>query len=621
MNYLTIEKASKSFGEKILFHNLTLHINKGDKVALVAKNGTGKSTLLKVVAGLESVEGEQAKMLLHKDISVGFLTQEPQLDPHLTVIETMLSLQTKEFTTVKKYESALQSDDKELIERALADMDAHKAWNVESRVRELLYKFQLTEMHQIVGELSGGQLKRLAIARIILEQPDFLILDEPTNHLDLEMIEWLENHISQPNITVFMVTHDRYFLENVCNHILELDQGTIHKYQGSYADYLEKRSLRKEIEATTHEKNSKLLKHELEWVRRMPKARTTKAKDRIDRFYDLKEEVYGRKLEKELRIQLDVTRLGSKIIELHNVSKAFGPVKIISDFSYKFKKGERVGIVGKNGSGKSTLVRLLCGELKPDSGKIIIGETVVFGHYRQESLQLGEDLRVIDVIRNIAEYVPLKKGQKLTAEQLLERFLFSRSQQQVYVSQLSGGEKRRLHLLTILIKNPNVLILDEPTNDLDILTLNVLESYLMDFSGCLIIISHDRYFMDKLVDHLFVMKGEGELKDFPGTYTEFRRSVQTLSSDANTKSDKPKSERTRRPTMSYHEKKELASTEERIAWLENRKVELMNIFNSENPDEQQAMKLSHELGEIQSELEEKELRWLELMELKEGEAG
>ena len=624
MNYLTIEHATKSFGEKILFHDINIHINRGDKIALVAKNGTGKTTLLKIIAGEEGVEGEMARMQLHKGIKVGFLDQDPQFHPGDTVIDALYRSDNPMVRASKAYTEALEGNDEKLIAECMAQMDHLEAWDMDAKIKEVLSKLQVSQFHQKVSTLSGGQKKRLALAHLLIDEPDFFIIDEPTNHLDLEMIEWMEKYLQQPNRTIFMVTHDRYFLENVCNHILELEDGKVYKFKGGYTDYLEKKALRKEIQNTVHDKSTKLLKKELEWVRRMPKARGTKAKSRVQKFHEIRDEVYGFQKDVQMSIQLDAARLGSKIIELHNVGKAFGDISIVKGLDYKFKKKDRLGIVGKNGVGKTSLINLITGQIRPDTGKIIIGDTVVFGYYQQDGLTFDDDKRVIDVIRDIADYIPLKKGLKMTAESMLEHFMFPRSHQRVKVKKLSGGERRRLYLLSVLMANPNVLILDEPTNDLDVLTLNVLEEYLMQFPGCLIMISHDRYFMDKLVDHLFVMEGDGLVRDFPGSYTEYRMGERNYSSDQCKEKKKEKPKVTEAPavvkkaSLSYLQKKELADINERLVVLEADKKSLMQLFNNGEvpPDEMQD--LSIKLGNIQDELDEIEMRWMELMELKGG---
>lgn len=525
LNYLTLENITKSYGDKVLFENINLTISKGQKIALIARNGSGKTSLLRLIAGEESVDGATARILIAKGIRIGYLKQEPEFDPKMTVLEAALDSDNESIQAIKSYESATLKEDTEEIQKWSSKLEDLKAWDIEIRVKEILGKLNIKNLTQQISTLSGGQQKRVALAKMLIDEPDFYILDEPTNHLDIEMIEWLERYLSSKNLTLFMITHDRYFLERVCTEMVELDGTQLHTYRGNYSDYLEKKAARIINEKTVLDKTKKLYKKELEWIRRQPKARGTKARSRVDKFDDIKEAAHVTGESSLAPIEIDSNRLGSKIIEVKDISKSFDDINIVQNFTYKFKKRERVGIAGANGVGKSTFIQLLTKELKPDTGKVVLGETVVFGHYTQSNLDIRNDKRVIDVIRDIAEYIPLKKGLKLSAEALLERFLFPREQQQVYVSKLSGGEKRRLHLITVLIKNPNFLILDEPTNDLDILTLNVMEDYLMTFPGCLLIVSHDRYFMDKLVDHIFVMKGDGQIKDFNGTYSEYKRSI------------------------------------------------------------------------------------------------
>ncbi len=613
MNYLTLENITKTYGEKVLFKNVSLHIDKGQKIALVAKNGTGKTTLLRVLAGKEGSEGENSKIIFRKDIRIGVLEQEPDLNPKHTVLESIFEGGSQLLQAVKEYELAmLHTDDTDRLQRAMSKMEELKAWDADNQVKEVLTKLKIRDLEQSIGTLSGGQKKRVALAQLLLDEPDFLILDEPTNHLDLDMIEWLEEYLNKPSLTLFMVTHDRYFLDNICNQIIELDGGQFYRYKGNYTDYLEKKTIRTEVEASTLDKNKKLLLKELDWIRRQPQARGTKAKARVDAFYDLKDAT-SKKVEND-RVQLDIKMewLGSKIVELHNIGKSYGNQHIVEGFSYKFKRKERVGLVGANGVGKSTFIRMLTGDEKPDTGKVVIGDTIVFGHYRQDGLYLNEDKRVIEVIQDIAEYIPLEKGLKITAAAMLERFLFSRSQQQVYVSQLSGGEKRRLYLLTILMKNPNFLILDEPTNDLDILTLNVLEEFLQDYPGCLLVVTHDRYFMDKLVDHIFIMKGDGEIKDYNSTYSEYRML------EKQTAVQKPVESAPSAPkptaSLSQDERKELKRLEKDIEKLELRKAEITDTFNDTSISADKITQLSNELGQINDQLSEKELRWLELAE-------
>ncbi len=623
VNYLSLENITKTYGEKVLFQNLSFQINKGQKVALVAKNGTGKSTLLRVIAGIESAEGEQAHVLLRRDIRVGYLVQEPDFHESDTILDAVLDSDNPLIQTIKRYESTLLGLGTEAeMQTILAQMDDLKAWDMEARIKEMLFKFKISQLDQRIGQLSGGQKKRLALAKILLNEPEFLILDEPTNHLDLDMIEWLETYMQQPNLTLFMVTHDRYFLERVCNQIVELENGKLYRYSGNYSDYLEKKAIRQETESAELDKNRKLLDRELDWVRRSPQARTTKAKSRVDAYYELEEKVSNMTVDKDIQIDIKGQRLGKKILELHNVSKSYEQVKIVENFSYKFKKNERVGIVGPNGVGKTTFLKVLTKELRPDTGKVVIGDNTVFGYYTQDGIQLTQDKRVIDAVQDIAEYIPLEKGQKLSAAALLERFLFTRKQQQVYVSQLSGGERRRLYLLMVLMQNPNFLILDEPTNDLDILTLNVLEDFLLEFPGCIIVVSHDRFFMDKIVDHLFIFEGNGQIKDFLGDYSDYRevlkereRELRRNERAEQQKNKTPEQTRSDRPRLSQEARKEMNKLEKEIKRLEERKSEIMEQFNTDGLSPVQIEQLGRELSELSATLETKEMRWLELAEL------
>jgi len=521
-----------------------------------------------------------------------------------------------------EYEEALLFPEKtEEMQKAAAKMDDLKAWDMDARIKEVLFKLNINDLNQLVRNLSGGQKKRLALAKLIIDEPEFLILDEPTNHLDIDMIEWLEEYLQQPNLTLFMVTHDRYFLERVCNQIIELDFGQLYRYSGNYSDFLEKKAARMENESTELEKAQKLYKKELDWVSRSPQARTTKSKSRVDAFYNLKDKVSNKRIEGEIQIDIKGQRLGKKILDLHNISKRFGENLLIDGFSYKFKKKERVGIVGPNGVGKTTFLKILTKDLRTDTGKVVVGDNTAFGYYTQAGIKLQDDKRVIDVIQDIAEYIPLEKGQKITAAQLLERFLFSRKQQQVFVSQLSGGERRRLFLLTILMRNPNFLILDEPTNDLDIMTLNVLEDFLMDFPGCLIIVTHDRYFMDKIVDHLFVFEGNGQIKDFNGDYTMFRafQKEQEQEKRKEEKKGQQKQKKTDAPSdgpkLSYEQRKQMNKLEKEIGKLEEKKHQITEQFNQTGIDPSKIEGLSKELSEVKEQIEEKELLWMELAEL------
>jgi ATP-binding cassette subfamily F protein uup len=615
MQYLLLENVSRSYGEKVLFKNVNLSISKGERIALVAKNGSGKSTLLRVIAGMEGTEGENAKVFISKEIRTAFLNQDPLFDKGITVIEAVFDSVNPVVLAVRDHERALQTEDAVALENSVSRLDDLKAWDAEARIKEILDKLKIRDFNQVVDEMSGGQKKRLALAKILIDEPDFLILDEPTNHLDLEMIEWLENFLQNPSITLFMVTHDRYFLDNVCNEIVELENGNFYIYRGNYSSYLEKKDARMMNEAANYEKTKKLYSRELEWMRRQPQARSTKAKSRIDDFYEIKDKVSNKPKQDEVTIQIQAARLGSKILELHQISKKFGEKVILEPFSYKFKPGERIGIIGPNGTGKSSFLKLITNQIGPDTGKVVVGDTVVFGYYSQDGLYVNEDKMVIDVIRDIAEFIPLEKGFKLTAEALLERFLFPRPQQRVFVSQLSGGEKRRLYLLTVLMKNPNFLILDEPTNDLDILTLNVLQDYLMDYPGCLIIVTHDRYFMDNMVDHIFILEGEGKVKDYNGSYSEYifekKQKKETISKEMNTVTN------TSEPTvskLSYEQRKELNRLEKEIEKLEEKKEEITKKFDDPGLGHEEIMKWSAELEKIQNQLEDKEMRWMELAE-------
>ena len=625
MNYLNLESISKTYGEKVLFDNISLQVNKGEKIAIVAKNGAGKSTLLKVIAGIEPAEGENKKIWMSKDVRIGYLVQAPEFDEGINIIDAVFNSDNPMIQAIKAYEEALIWQDRpELSEVAIAKMDDLKAWDFEATIKEILFKFNIKDLQQKVDNLSGGQKKRLALAKLLIDDPEFLILDEPTNHLDLEMIEWLEEYLQQSKLTILMVTHDRYFLERVCNYILELDGGILYRYKGSYSDFLIKKTTREEIQESTLDRTKKLMRRELEWVRRMPKARGTKSKSRVDKFHEIKEKA-TQKIDKS-KIQIDIKgqRLGKTILEAQYISKSFGDLKIVEDFDYKFRAKERVGIVGPNGVGKSTFINLLTKNIRPDAGKVVVGGNTVFGYYTQEGIQLKKDTRVIDFIRDIAEYIPLDKGYKLTAIQLLERFLFDRKQQQVYISQLSGGERRRLYLLSVLMENPNFLILDEPTNDLDILTLNILEDFLMEYPGCIMIVTHDRYFMDKVVEHLFVFEGDGVVRDFNGTYNEYRtlqkeeerERKRAESSKEKKTNDKVKHQYQQEltPGLDYEQRKEFKRLEKQIEKLEEKKITLTDKFNDPSLSPEDIEKYSNELGELQEALELKEMRWMELAE-------
>ncbi|WP_029035364.1 ABC-F family ATP-binding cassette domain-containing protein [Salinimicrobium terrae] len=616
MNYLSVENVAKAYGERELFSNISFGINEGQKVGFVAKNGTGKTSLLNIFSGADTPDA--GNVVYRKDITTAFLPQEPNLDPKLTVEQTIFASDNEILKVIERYEKALENpEDSDAYQKAFEQMEAHQAWDFESTYKQILFKLNLEDMHAIVGSLSGGQKKRLALASMILNKPDLIIMDEPTNHLDLDMIEWLEEFFRKENFTIFMVTHDRYFLERVCNEIVELEDGNLYTYKGNYSYYLDKKEERVTTEQTNTDKAKQLFKKELDWMRRQPKARTTKSKSRIEDFHEIKDRASKRRNDHQVQLELNMERLGNKIVEFHNVSKSFGDLTLLDKFNYNFQPGDRIGIIGKNGTGKSTFLNILTGGIEPDAGKITIGETIKFGYYTQRGIDVKEGQKVIDVIREFGEYIPLKKGRQISAQQLLERFLFDRKKQYDYVEKLSGGEKKRLYLCTVLIQNPNFLILDEPTNDLDIVTLNVLENFLLDFPGCLVVVSHDRYFMDKIVDHLFVFKGQAEVEDFPGNYSDYREyeaSTETQPAEkAEVSSDKKswKKESNTSAGLTYNEQKEYNKLEKEIHNLEKKKEEVQKKFLQDlNPDE--IAKASMELSKIEDEIEKKTERWFEL---------
>ena len=617
MNYLNVENISKSYGELSLFENLSFSIHKNQKIAFIAKNGTGKTTILNILSGKDTPDSGQ--IIYRNDLRTTFLSQEPVLDQSLTVKETILKSDNPILKVIKTYHTALEDPQKsKLYQTAFDDMERYQAWDYETQYTQILHKLKLVDLNQKVGELSGGQQKRLALADTLLSKPDLLILDEPTNHLDLEMIEWLETFFAKENITIFMVTHDRYFLERVCSEIIELDEGSIYNYKGNYSYFLEKKEERIEREAIETNKSRQLFKKELGWMRRQPKARTTKSKSRIDDFYKIKERASKRRNDHEIQLEINMERLGSKILEIYKVSKAFDEKLILDKFEYVFQKGERIGIIGKNGTGKSTFLNMITGRIKPDSGKIILGETIKFGYYTQNGIKAKPMQKVIDVVKDYGEYIPLKKGKQISAQQLLERFLFSRKKQHDFVEKLSGGERKRLYLCTVLIQNPNFLILDEPTNDLDIITLNVLENFLLDFPGCLIVVSHDRYFMDKIVDHLFVFRGKGLVDNFPGNYSDYRTyedSVSLVSDQKKmVKTSKPISTKQSLTKLSFNEQKELKNIESKLKSLEFDKKELESQFLVEDISMDTIEQLSMNLKKILQVIEEKEQRWIDLNE-------
>lgn len=615
LNYLTVENISKSYGELTLFKDISFSVHKDQKIAFVAKNGTGKTSILNIISGDD--EADSGNVTYRKGIKVSFLSQDPKFDNTLTIEEAIFVSDNPILKIISNYEKALLNpEDTEAYQEAFEQMEQHQAWDFETQYKQILFKLKLDDLSQKISTLSGGQKKRLALANALINKPDLLILDEPTNHLDLEMIEWLEAFFTKENITLFMVTHDRFFLERVCNEIIELDEGQLHSYKGNYSYYLEKRDARIEQEAVETGKAKQLFKKELTWMRRQPKARTTKSKSRIDDFQDIKHRASQRRDDHEVQLELNMERLGSKILEFHKASKAFKDKVILDAFEYTFKKGERVGIIGKNGTGKTTFLNLLTQIDQPDSGKVVKGDTVKFGYYTQDGITIKPEQKVIDVIREFGDYIPLKKGKQISAQQLLERFLFSRKKQYDFVEKLSGGERKRLYLCTILIQNPNFLILDEPTNDLDIVTLNVLESFLLDFPGCIIVVTHDRYFMDKVVDHLFIFKGDGIIEDFPGNYTDYRvyeDSQPVISKTQNEeKKDKNAWKKKDANKLSFNEEKELKNIESKLKSLTFDKKELENKFNNPELTQEDINTLSDDLQKIIEAMETKEERWFEL---------
>ncbi|WP_454978640.1 ABC-F family ATP-binding cassette domain-containing protein [Capnocytophaga ochracea] len=616
MNLLSVENISKAFGERIILENISFGINKDQKIAFIAKNGTGKTTLLNIIAGKDQPDSGQ--VVFRKDIHIGFLSQNPSFNEELTVEETIFATDNPILQLIQEYEHALQHPENEMAyQKAFEQMERHNAWDFETQYKQILFRLKLDNLQLKVKNLSGGQKKRLALANVLISKPDLLILDEPTNHLDLEMIEWLEQYFTKENLTLFIVTHDRYFLERVCNEILELDNGELFSYKGNYSYFLEKKEQRLAQEQASVEKAKNLYVKELDWMRRQPKARTTKSKSRIDDFYKIKEAAHKRRKEHSVQLEINMERLGSKTVEFHNVSKSFGDLRVLNKFNYNFLRGERVGIIGKNGTGKSTFLNLLTSSIAPDSGKIVVGDTIKFGYYTQDGIEVQQGQKIIEVIQKYGDYIPLLKGRTLSAGQLLERFLFDRKKQYDYVEKLSGGELKRLYLCTVLIQNPNFLILDEPTNDLDIVTLNVLEDFLLDYPGCLVLVSHDRYFMDKIVDHLFVFKGNGEVEDFPGNYTDYRVYEESVPPT----DDTPKKEATKNTWrkdgmkgLSFNEQKEYNRLEKEIAQLEEKKTAIEATFAEGSLSSNEIQEQSVALQETLTAIEEKTERWFELTE-------
>ena len=615
MNYLSVENISKSYGERVLFDNVSFGINKDQKIAFIAKNGSGKTTIMNMINGLD--EPDTGQVVIRKEINMAFLSQNNNLQDELTIEENIFASDNEILKVIERYEKALEKpNDEEAYQRAFDDMDRHNAWDFETQFKQILFKLKLEDLKMKVKNMSGGQKKRLSLAIILISKPDLLILDEPTNHLDLEMIEWLEDYFAKENITLFMVTHDRFFLERVCNEIIELDNGKIYQYKGNYSYYLAKKEERLASENASIDKAQNLFVKELAWMRRQPKARTTKSKSRQDDFYVIKEKAESRRKENVVELEINMERMGSKIIEMVKLNKNFPDRKILEDFSYSFQRGERIGIIGKNGTGKSTFLNILTQTLPPDSGKVIIGDTIKIGYYTQSGINPKPGQKVIDIIKEYGEYIPLTKGKIISASQLLERFLFDAKKQYDFVEKLSGGELKRLYLCTVLIQNPNFLILDEPTNDLDIVTLNVLESFLLDFPGCLLVVSHDRYFMDKIVDHLFVFRGEGQIEDFPGNYSDFRAyedsaEPKTLS-NVSTEKVNWKEKNTATVGLNFNEQKEFNKLEREIKDLEYNKKQIEQEFADGKVTDDAIENKANELQKIIQSLEAKEERWFEL---------
>ena len=623
---LQIEGLTKSFGDRVLFSDIAFGLSEGERVGLIAKNGTGKTTLLNIIAGDESYDA--GTITFRNDIRVGYLRQLPVFPPDITVLQACFASDNEVTRTIRAYELAVAHNDMAQLDTLVARMEQYKAWDYEQRVKQILSRLKINDFEQPMGQLSGGQQKRVALANVLISEPDLLILDEPTNHLDLEMTEWLEEYLSHSRVCLLMVTHDRYFLDRVCNRIVEIESRALYSYKGNYSYYIEKRQERIEARNAEIDRANNLLRTELDWIRRQPQARGTKAKYRIDAFHEREQKARREKSEENMTLAVKSSYIGSKIFEIKNLSKRFGDKKIIEDFSYTFARYEKVGIVGNNGTGKSTFIKMLIGQVAPDSGAIDIGETVRFGYYSQEGIQFDNQKKVIDAVRDIAEEISLGDGKKLSASQFLQHFLFTPETQYNYIYKLSGGEKRRLYLCTVLMSNPNFLVLDEPTNDLDIVTLNLLEDYLSHFKGCVIVVSHDRYFVDKVVDHIWAFEGAGQVSDFPGNYSDYRRwKAERESEEKRAAAVKSADKQTAKPAhsadadmpaqrrrLTFKEKKEYEELDAAIPRLEAEKAALEAALSSGTLPAAELQEKSLELGRLIEELDEKSMRWLELSE-------
>lgn len=624
ISYLQIENLTKSFGDLLLFEKISFGISDNQRVALIAKNGMGKTTLLNIIAGKEDYDS--GTISFRRDLRVGYLEQSPDFAKELSVIDACLKSDNEVVKTIADYEHCMLTGNHDALDEVISRMDMHKAWDYETRIKQILGKLKITRFEQKIGELSGGQLKRVALANVLICEPDLLILDEPTNHLDLEMVEWLEEFLKRSSMALLMVTHDRYFLDRVCTNILEIDHQGMFSYSGNYSYYLEKRQERVDAFMAETDRATNLYRKELDWMRRQPQARATKAKSRIERFYDIEQRAKQRRNNDAVQLDVKASYLGSKIFEAKYICKAYDDLVILDQFYYNFARYEKMGIIGKNGTGKSTFLKMLLGEVKPDSGSFDVGETVVFGYYSQDGLAFNEQMKVIDVVREIAEEVNLGNGKKMSASQFLQHFLFTPETQYNYVYKLSGGEKRRLHLCTVLMRNPNFLVLDEPTNDLDIVTLNILEEYLLSFKGCLIVVSHDRYFMDKVVDHLLVFQGDAKIKDFPGNYSDYREWSQLMEEEereqkkdenkqSDTKTVKSTNDNVSKKKLSYKEKQELEHLDKEIPELETEKARLEAEMSSGNMNSGEIQEAAARFATLNDLIDEKSMRWLELSEI------